>query len=381
MDNASILAQILKDKPEFQIMSQDKLYQAIRDNTDHRITHKTIKEYFKNRELTQIYKKPTNNYKYKITGPPRSFQLDVILLPDFKGTNNGIYQFLMLIDIQSRKIFMYPLMSGKLNDILDSYENFIVEQGNEGDDKIRFVQGDDFFNSKIFQAYNQELDIVVITGVAEDDHMGYGLGGNRLGIVDRATRTIKNLIQKYMLQHKTTTWTKWYSKIIDIYNNSYHSTIKATPNEVYDDIDYAKIQFENQVKYNATVKKEVDKDIPMYSTVRILLPKKTFEKEKPSWSKEFYKISEKIGFNYILEDAKGNALKRIYRPSEIQVVGDVIDEVSTKQIEKGKSRSKHVRKILKSKMVDNVKEAEQMVDKKGTVRVKRIIKKPKRFAE
>ena len=86
MDNASILAQILKDKPEFQILSQDKLYQAIRDNTDHRITHKTIKEYFKNRELTQIYKKPTNNYKYKITGPPRSFQLDVILLPDFKGT-------------------------------------------------------------------------------------------------------------------------------------------------------------------------------------------------------------------------------------------------------------------------------------------------------
>ena len=184
-----------------------------------------------------------------------------------------------------------------------------------------------------------------------------------------------------MLQHKTTTWTKWYSKITDIYNNSHHSTIKATPNEVYDDIDYAKIQFENQVKYNATVKKEVDKDIPMYSTVRILLPKKTFEKEKPSWSKEFYKISEKIGFNYILEDAKGNALKRIYRPSEIQVVGDVIDEVSTEQIEKGKSRSKHVRKILKSKMVDNVKEAEQMVDKKDTVRVKRIIKKPKRFAE
>ena len=43
--------------------------------------------------------------------------------------------------------------------------------------------------------YNQELDIVVITGVAEDDHMGYGLGGNRLGIVDRATRTIKKLIQ------------------------------------------------------------------------------------------------------------------------------------------------------------------------------------------
>jgi len=121
MDNASILAQILKDKPEFQIMSQDKLYQAIRNNTDHRITHKTIKEYFKNRELTQIYKKPTNNYNYKIIGPPRSFQLDVILLPDFKGTNNGIYQILMLIDIQSRKQTMYPLMSGKLNDILDSY--------------------------------------------------------------------------------------------------------------------------------------------------------------------------------------------------------------------------------------------------------------------
>ena len=39
---------------------------------------------------------------------------------------------------------MYPLKSGKMDDVLDAYESFIVEQGNEGDDKIQFVQGDNF---------------------------------------------------------------------------------------------------------------------------------------------------------------------------------------------------------------------------------------------
>ena len=49
-----------------------------------------------------------------------------------------------------------------------------------------------------------------------------GIGGDRLGIVDRATKTIKNSFKKCMLQHNTTEWTKWYGKIIDLYNDSFH---------------------------------------------------------------------------------------------------------------------------------------------------------------
>ena len=47
---------------------------------------------------------------------------------------------------------------------------------------------------KIFQAYYDELDIRLRTGVAEDDHMTR-IGGNRLGIIDRATKTIKDLLK------------------------------------------------------------------------------------------------------------------------------------------------------------------------------------------
>ena len=51
----STLESLFKSKPEFQILSQQKLYHAIQDKRDCIITHAATKEYFKNRELTQIY--------------------------------------------------------------------------------------------------------------------------------------------------------------------------------------------------------------------------------------------------------------------------------------------------------------------------------------
>ena len=94
-----------------------------------------------------------------------------------------------------------------MEDVLDVYEQFIKDVG----EPVKSVAGDDFFNNKVVQTFNDELDIQVVTGVAKDDHLTPQ--GNKLGIIDRLTRTLKNYINKYMLENGTTKWTKFLPKI------------------------------------------------------------------------------------------------------------------------------------------------------------------------
>jgi hypothetical protein len=159
---------------------------------------------------------------------------------------------------------------------------------------IHSVAGDDFFNSAIFQTYNDELNIIVITGVAKDDHLTSQ--GNKLDIVDRLTRTIKNYIEKCMLENETTKWTRFLPNIVDLYNNTPHRAHNSysTPQEVYDDEDYGQKLFEGQFKKNEKIVMEFAPD----DKVRLLLGKNKFQKESARYSTEIYKVIEQIGHKF-----------------------------------------------------------------------------------
>jgi hypothetical protein len=98
-------------------------------------------KYFENRELNQIYSKKKAKYKLIITAPPYCFQIEIFELTKYKTTNKGIYRCLLVVDIISRKAFAYPLKSWKMTEVLNQYERFIKDVGNED---IHSVAGDDY---------------------------------------------------------------------------------------------------------------------------------------------------------------------------------------------------------------------------------------------
>ena len=366
----SKLERLLSENPNFKLLSRTKLYELLKIKG---ITKKEIDDHFKPDELKQIYAKPKNNYKFKITGPPRSFQIDIALMPAYKKSNNDIDQFFIAVDIISRKAFAYPLKSGKMTDLLQEYELFIKDVNNisEEDEPIVMVQGDDFFNNGIFKVFNDELDIIVKTGVAKSDH--FTKMGSKLGIVDRAIRTIKDLLTKYMLANDTTKWTKCLNSIVELYNGSPNRGIdNHTPDEVFDDYDYCMKLYDGQRQKNDKMSSSVQ--VLIGDTCRILLEKQKFQKEKAPFSKELYYVMDKIGYSYQLKGENGVILKRLYRPDEILIVHNVQDRIG-KQIEKDGERHKHVTKVLKSGAVKNRKEAENAVDKPvDEIKIKRIRK-------
>jgi len=356
------LESILKANPNLKLLSKAKLFTRLKDDG---ITKRDIEDYFNPRELTQIYQRPQNTkFKFKITAQPRSFQIDVAIMPlSSKRVNNNINQILMCIDIISRKSYCYPLKSGKMDDVLDAYQEFIGDV----DENINSVSGDNFFASSIFESFNTELNIKVYTDVAKEDHITPM--GNKLGIVDRFTRTLKGLIKKYSLENKTKKWVDALGEIVELYNDSPHSGLNdASPNEVYDDLDYSQKLYEAQFKKNQKMNDKVTMKVG--DRVRVMLQKKTFEKEKATFSTEIYTIEEHRGYRFKLK-----GVKRLYRPSEMNIVTNVKDRLEPQ------TEDNQIRRMQRSKAFNSYDEIVTALDKKDEPKAKRTVRKPKRFAE
>lgn len=360
------LQDILTKRPELGLLSKAKLFAALKDQG---ITKKEIDDYLSPKELTQIYAKPQRNVEFKITSPPRSFQIDIALLPKYKKQNKGIAQFLICVDIISRKAFAYPLANGTMPEVIEKYKQFVKDAGS--DHPIYKIESDAFFDNAAFRKLNTEQNILVATHVAKDDHITPV--GNRLGIVDRCIRTLKQLIQKHMLSHNTTVWTDKLDDILKLYNDTPHSGIdNETPNSVYDDVDYSQKLYEGQRKKNDALDRKVS--IMIGDNVRIMDEKRVFQKEKAPWTQGLYQVIDKIGYSYRVQDEAGVVLKRLYRPGELLVIkGDVAERLgaSAKAKKKVEQEHKHDTRIARA-----LGDIPSVVPERN----KREIKRPARYA-
>ena len=103
---------------------------------------KDIKEYLKNQEVSQINTSVNKTYEYKITAPPRTFQLDIFWFK--KG--EGLIPILLLVDILSRKAWAYVLSKSKKEKRAAVSVKTLQEFKNEVG-LIRGLEGDNEFSS------------------------------------------------------------------------------------------------------------------------------------------------------------------------------------------------------------------------------------------
>eukprot|EP01041_Mallomonas_annulata_P018588 gene18588-37581_t len=61
---------------------------------------------------------------------------------------------------------------------------------------------------------------------------------NKNSIVERFNRTIRDLLKKYRLIYKDYNWPKYIDDLVDIYNNTFHTTIGDTPSNIWNNLEY-----------------------------------------------------------------------------------------------------------------------------------------------
>ena len=103
---------------------------------------KDIQEYIKSQEVTQMNTTVNTKYEYKITAPPRTFQIDIF----WWKKSETLIPILLLVDILSRKAFAYVLpksIKEKRGDItVKTLEEFKSQVG-----YIHGLEGDNEFGS------------------------------------------------------------------------------------------------------------------------------------------------------------------------------------------------------------------------------------------
>lgn len=322
------LKEFLARNPYLKLLGKGKLKLALQKK-GYEFNDAELNAYFDKQELNQTYKKPAKIPSYRINAPPRSFQIDVVCLPMFKHSNRGKDKFLILVDILSRKMYAYVLASGTMIDVLKCYKQFMADCG-----RIPYaVSGDDFFNHKDFKALNEARNTQVYTSVSKDVHMNGQYKGNKLGIVDRAVRTIKSYLTKHMAKTTDTKWTKYLADIVALYNETPHSSLpnKYSPNEMYKDIGMMIKVYEDNRIHNANVRELIE--LQEGAKVRTMVPQGKFDKEKALFSNRLYTVVGKEGNRMVLATERGDEVERRFMPGELMEVDDV-----SSRLEEGAAR-------------------------------------------
>jgi hypothetical protein len=244
---------------------------------------------------------------------------------------------LLIVDIQSRKAWAYVISSTSGENILKAYKKFESEV-----DIINAIEGDNQFSFKAFQDYNNEKNIRLDTSIAKEEHISSH--GNKLGIIDRLVRTLKEMIEKYRsVVSKQTSFSEIIDKIINTYNKQPHRTIKSTPNEMFNDVSKQNFNNEKDKEYNRNKLK--DNNISIGSEARILESKGKLEKGSQKYSIDLYKLVGREGNRFIVQDSEGEKLRRKLKPSEIQVIKQVDNKID-RNIIKEHAAEKKQRQVI-----------------------------------
>jgi len=322
---------------------------------------KDTNEYLKNQEVSQINTTVNKTYQYKITAPPHTFQIDIF----WWKRGETLIPILLLVDILSRKAWAYVLTKSKKEKRAEvsvkTLEDFKNEVG-----KINGLTGDNEFSSSAIRKFCEDNDIRLDTSVAKEEHIS---NGNKLGIIDRLVRTLRELIEKYydITGHRTDNIKDVIKSIIDTYNNNSHRTLSnRTPNQVFKDNDDQMTRHLNDSVHNQQVYKTVPFDTG--DKVRILEQKEKFDKGKQKFSKEVYTIDKKEGYKI-----KVNGTSRKLKPAELLKTTTTANPISEKYIQEKKEEKKKG-KVINS-LVRNAKMTPE--EAKAAVEVQDAPKQPR----
>ena len=211
----------------------------------------------------------------------------------FIGTNNKYAVALPLPDKRASSIHK------TLSEFIDKYHPAKLTSDEE---------------SGFLERHNVQLlkDNNVIMHVIQDKNH------SSLGIIDRFIRTIRDMntvseVSKHQSHEEKYTYISPYrmEKILNTYNDNYHSTIKCTPQEMFNDHNLEKEYILKCIDKSEKQKRIKNLILLIGSYVRVILPRHDgITKKRYQTSKECYRIDDRKGNMYMLIAQDGCVMMR-----------------------------------------------------------------------
>ena len=218
--------------------------------------------------------------------------------------NKGYKYIFTNIDVFSKYVYAFPLKSKKIQDIKPCFEKIFKKKP-----KYIWSNKEPAFFSKEIQQFFKGNNVKIYHTIS---HL-------KVVVVERFNKSLRELMMKEFVKNNNTVWYNILPKLIKIYNNRYHSTIKMKPIEVNKSNEkYIK---ENIYTFNKTCK---NPKFNIGDLVRISLKRRDLF-DKPSanikWSEELFKIhsiNKSNVITYKIKDLNGEIIKGIFYEKELQ---------------------------------------------------------------
>ena len=195
-------------------------------------------------------------------------------MQSFSKQNNGVKYLLTVIDLFSKYAYTIPLKSKNAEVIIEAFQTLFKTKKPK---KLWTDQGSEFINrsfKKFLSENNIELYHVYNEGKAN--------------VTERFNKTLGEMIQKHMTTNQTAKYIDVLQKLLNEYNNKFHTSIKMSPFEASDPKNEITVlnNLYSDIKPSKTKQK-----FKVGDRVRIQKYKNLFEKGyTPKWTKEIFVV-------------------------------------------------------------------------------------------
>ena len=230
---------------------------------------------------------------------------DLVDMSQYSKMNRGYKYIFTNIDVFSKIAYAYPIKSKKIGDIKHCFQKIFKNN------KPKYIWSDKepAFLSKEMQQFFKDNNVKIYH---TNSHL-------KAVVIERFNRSLRELMMKEFVKNNNTVWYNILPKLIKIYNNKFHSTIKMKPIQVNKNNEkYIK---ENIYTYDKTSKNPKFK---INELVRISLKRRdVFDKPSSNikWSEELFKIHSINRLNvitYKIKDLNDEIIDGIFYVKELQ---------------------------------------------------------------
>jgi len=218
--------------------------------------------------------------------PGDYFQMDLVDFrkTEFPAENDGVNYLLNVIDVGSRKAWSVPLKTKTGPEVAKALERIISNWHSRRRYTIVSDAGSEFENPQINQVYKR-YNITRITSVSVHKAM----------IAERFNRSLKELLQKYMLEAGTKRLIDYLDKALHAYNSRVHSYHNLPPNFAWaiENLGYLIAILDKEDKERGDIVELIeDVKYNVGDIVRVGRIRKTFEKAfaETGWSETIFRV-------------------------------------------------------------------------------------------
>lgn len=225
---------------------------------------KEILEHIEGYTLHREYKNPKQYNPYYVHGRREQIQGDLIDMAAISNNNNGVKFLLVLIDIFTKRLWVYPLQNKNARTVTQAMQRWL----NSLDvipKKIMTDKGTEFTNRSVQQllrSHNVEWQAAI--------------GTVKACIAERVNKTLQILIYKHLTENETLQYMNVLQDLVKTYNKRGHRTLEEmTPKEADLPQNEARVQAIFHARYDVLGRQRKTPRFAIGNLVRIkTLPKK-----------------------------------------------------------------------------------------------------------